>query len=108
MSERKELAARLRATAREFLVGMGTPHADVLRAADLLDPPARGRTVRVRIAVAVGAKGEWYALSGDGWSDADRVEAARDGSLVDDTSIVWIECDVPLPEETTVEGEVQP
>lgn len=106
MSERKALADWMRRWVADGNCPMDRQ--DLLRAADILDPPARGRTVRVRIAVAVGAKGEWYALSGDGWSDADRVEAARDGSLVDDTSIVWIECDVPLPEETTVEGEVQP
>ena len=65
------------------------------------------KTVRVRIAVAVDAKGRYQV---DGWKGAtDEVIAANaagyhmcpEGCLC----VRFIEADVPLPESTTIEGE---
>lgn len=108
MSERKELAARLREmVAGAIAGGTGFKLNDLARAADLLDPPARGRTVRVRIAVATNADGQWSACGMQNLSDEDAKYAACEG--VDGIEEVsWVTANVPLPEETTVEGMVQP
>ena len=112
MSERKELAAWLRDWASHSYNEV--VEEKFLRAADLLDPPAQGRTVRVRLCVAVNADGEWdcygYGNSDGPFMDSDdhpwSDRAAE--SIGTGCRGVWIEADVPLPEETTVEGEVQP
>lgn len=69
------------------------------------------QTIRVRIAVAVSADGEWQAV---GWSDNnprydDRAcdHAMRD--LDSDSNIRafhFVEAEIPLPVATTVEGRV--
>ena len=70
------------------------------------------KTIRVRIAVAVSAKGNWCA---SGWKDSDGAvhgeDCVFDGIVPSDTSnaiVVFVEADVPLPESVTVEGTVQP
>jgi hypothetical protein len=65
-------------------------------------PPAR--TVRVRVAVAVAANGDWLACGADRsdeWAVA-RVEYDPGDRLT------WVTADVPLPPEPAeVEGEVE-
>jgi len=69
------------------------------------------KTVRVRIAVAVTASGNWVA---DGWTDPIGGEATlRDAAFKylerkDDEAfhVVWIEATVPIPTEATIEGSV--
>ena len=110
MSERKELAERLRETAAdmECCEWSNEEVSRVRRAADLFDPPAQGRTVRVRACCAVDADGDWNIC---GWKGAKNEAAMRDiacDMVKDGERVTWIEASVPLPEETTVEGEVQP
>lgn len=79
------------------------------------EPPAPEGAVRVRIAVAVDADGEWAA---DGYSggiygayhDGTAAEAARGRLLVGDGArLSWVEAWVPRPEaEQVVEGRVEP
>lgn len=110
MSERKELAARLRSWSATR--GGSSIGDDIARAVDLIDPPAQGRTVRVRLCVAVNAEGEWdcygYGNSDGPFMDSDDHPWADRAAESIGTGCrgVWIEADVPLPEETTVEGEV--
>lgn len=71
-------------------------------------------TVRVRIAVGVDARGVWCAY---GWSSEQGRQATDEqmaGNVADmiDQSVTqyathYIEADVPLPESTTVKGEVK-
>ena len=107
MSERKELAARLRTLAA------GEPADSLfLRAADLLDPPAQGPTVRIRVAVAVTRDGTWDTAGRKEQSDADSVGYAQEGVWREadeafPARVCWIEADVPAWEPPpTVEGEV--
>lgn len=63
------------------------------------------RTVRVRIAVAVQQDGRWHAA---GWREAtDFVKSEIAQEPLGDCVVHWIEADVPLPSEATIEGEVQ-
>ena len=67
-------------------------------------------TVRVRIAVAVNAKGQWSA-TGDGCdTDVERRTRAIKGLFdVDCVHVVFVEADVPLPEDPlTVAGTTNP
>lgn len=83
-----------------------------------------GKTVRVRIAVAVDRKGRYFAVGSKPKFEAEQrhEEEARDGLdqfHVDENyrrggkpkahvvAIHWVEAEVPLPVETTVEGEVR-
>ena len=100
MSERKELAARLRTLAA------GEP-ADSLfiRAADLLDPPAQGRTVRVRIAGQVYDDGSYHAREAPG-DTLDLAFGLLGADMVPKRRFI-VEADVPAWEPPpTVEGEV--
>lgn len=63
------------------------------------------KTVRVRIAVSVDPDGVWNSCGWSEGSDADKSglafeEQAYGGALH------WVEADVPIPEPTTIEGEV--
>lgn len=65
------------------------------------------RTVRVRIAVAVNARGKWCAYGDSGSCD----EAAEGEAHIGlgsprASSFVWVEAAVPVPEEAVVQGEV--
>lgn len=65
------------------------------------------KTVRVRIAVAVGPDGEYSCA---GWdkpdNDADVMGQAKDLLPGVVSFAAWVEADVPVPEEAVVEGEV--
>ena len=62
------------------------------------------RTVRVRIAVAVQADGQWNAA---GFSDAaDVVKRSIAMEPLAECEVVWIEADVPLPSEAVIQGDV--
>lgn len=67
---------------------------------------AKPGTVRVRILVAVDADGQWVSR-GNVW-DSDEVHKdwISTDDLKDDFSCHWIEADVPVPAETTIEGSV--
>ena len=66
-------------------------------------------TVKVRICVAVSADGKWHAA---GWSDTDDGQIAAEAEDFIPTPFehpiesVWIEAEIPLPQETTVQGKV--
>lgn len=67
------------------------------------------RTIRVRISVAVDDKQRWYAhgSSGHGYlGDWSKDMVLKQLSRFPPVHVVWIEADVPLPEETVVEGRV--
>lgn len=69
------------------------------------------KTVKVRIAVAVGANGAWSAGGGSGHSEYDAHCVAvdclrRDGVRFNDYHVVWVESEVPLPSNVSVKGEV--
>lgn len=104
MSERKALADWMRRWVADGNCPMDRQ--DLLRAADILDPPARGRTKRVKLAVAMGADGEWYGVGAGTWDDEAAADGARAGSPATKPRVSFVVADVPLPEETTVEGEV--
>jgi hypothetical protein len=61
------------------------------------------KTVRVRIAVAVNAKGEWDACGCSSMSDEDM---ANEVLCEDSAGVVFVTADVPVPEPREVEGEV--
>lgn len=63
------------------------------------------RTVRVRIAVAVQPDGYWHAYGDSKAGDNDNRHWA--GYALPRAAIHWVEADVPLPSEATVEGEVR-
>ncbi len=67
-------------------------------------PKPSGPTVRVRIAVGVRPGGEWAALGGSMWSNAE--DAAYE--LEDYSQYRFVEADVPLPVAETIEGTVLP
>lgn len=64
--------------------------------------------MKIRIAVAVNSNGEWSAA---GWSGA-KEEILKDCALeglntCSVEQVAWITVDVPVPQEITVEGEVE-
>ncbi len=66
------------------------------------------KTVRVRIAVALGADGQWNSCgwSGDAATDDEKAGLALDPMEDAIVGIHWVEADIPLPTSVTVEGEV--
>ena len=65
------------------------------------------KTVRVRIAVAVGESGDWAASGSKALFGVDSVDIAVES--LDESgqyAVSWVEADVPLPESETVEGKV--
>jgi len=69
-----------------------------------MNPP---RTVRVRIAVAVNENGDWHCYPCH--HEGDEVAATEAWANVGTTNAMtscFIEADVPIPEETTVDGRV--
>ena len=66
----------------------------------------QGKTVRVKVAVAVDKHGYWCA---NGWKDATPEESRDTASeMVDEgESIYWLTADLPVPEEVEVEAEVE-
>ena len=65
------------------------------------------RTVRVRIAVAVDADGDWNSCGGAGVSDFECIEAASE-CIATPSNLCWVEADLPIPEAMTVQGVVTP
>ena len=63
---------------------------------------------RVRILVAIDAKGEWSATGFHRWDDAEAMDCIFIDDLGVHLSYHWIEADVPIPEPSTIEGEVSP
>lgn len=68
----------------------------------------QGKTVDVRVAVAVSSNGEWTAA---GWHDGDRdvvIETAMDAAFFP-ANVYWLTATLPVPAEVevvaTVEGE---
>lgn len=64
------------------------------------------KTVKVRIAVAVGSDGDWIA---SGWKDArdSLVMGAVIGDVGEDASRYWITAELPIPEVPTIAGSVE-
>lgn len=116
MSERKELAARLRHVAKVFFADGASAYGYLRAAADLLDPPAQGRTVRVRVVCAVTRGGTFSAHGDSGMVDPAVIAIALDGAWRDEDDVAgtpaqirWVEAEVPAWEPPpTVEGTVQP
>lgn len=108
MSERKALADWMRRWSNDLINEVVAEK--LHRAADLLDPPARGRTKRVRIAVAMTAAERFCAAAHSDDDDAKSRAVAEEGVWgsgdPDPIRVSFVEALVPLPEETTVEGEV--
>lgn len=73
------------------------------------------KTIKVRIAVAVSRDGsEWCAM---GWKRSDEKEQTEDDYLreaaldaMDTTDVfyVYVEAEIPIPDDVTVQGEVRP
>lgn len=64
------------------------------------------RTVRVRIAVAVQPDGGWNAAGWEDGSDNEKLDAALQ-PMTNNAAHVWIEAEVPVPPEVTIEGQVK-
>lgn len=63
--------------------------------------------MKVRIAVAVDADGDWSAVGSRGLSDEKSAGYAAD-TVSDPYHVRFVEADVPLPDTSTIEGEVKP
>lgn len=61
------------------------------------------KTVRVRIAVAVDKTGHWSAV---GWKDAKDAMGHAVETLEPGEARYWLEADLPIPTESTVEARV--
>ncbi len=64
------------------------------------------RTVRVRIAVVVNELGAWSASGGSGCTDDTAKDFALDGMVDGQEHFHFVEADVPLPDTTTIEGQL--
>ena len=62
--------------------------------------PTKPKTVRVRIAVAVDAEGEWNSFGFSEMGEDAMSHAAE--HVGDDPAKYWIEVDLPAPEEIVV------
>lgn len=87
------------------------PSPDVIR--DLCDeidrlrakPKPQGKTVRARVAVAVDEFENWSASGWDGARDDEMKDGILD-LMEGATVLYWLTADLPVPEEQTVEAEV--
>ena len=64
------------------------------------------KTVKVRIAVAVGSDGDWMAYGWKGSRDGYTMGVAIDG-VGDDSSRYWITAELPIHEVPTIAGSVE-
>lgn len=68
------------------------------------------KTMRVRVAVAVGSHGRWAAHAEDIEGDDGNEFAAREALLHiagrGTEAVYWLEADVPIPEQQTFEASV--
>lgn len=63
--------------------------------------------MKVRIAVAVDADGDWNAVGCRALSDEKAAGYAAD-TISDPYHVRFVEADVPLPDISTIRGEVKP
>lgn len=82
-----------------------TPGLTILALLDEIDrlrakPKPLGKTVSVRVPVAVEKSGYWRAAPRP---STDQLKEY----MTDDYVIYWLTADLPIPEETTVEAEVE-
>ena len=63
--------------------------------------------MKVRVCVAVDAEAHWGACGGNGMSDVECRSIALDGTLVSPDAVYYLEAEVPLPVETTIQAEVK-
>lgn len=65
------------------------------------------KTIKVRIACAVDIDGDWSAR---GWKNASNSQMTNDVTSdiwhPNGLKVHWIEAEVPVPERTTIKGEV--
>lgn len=113
MSERRRRAEEVRGLADWFFNNGYPAEEAILRAAaDLLDPPFTGPTLRARIAVAVTRGGELCAARDSRDDDDEAMRSAMDGAWRDGDDLAppqirWVEADVPAWEAPkVVKGEV--
>lgn len=69
-------------------------------------PQCQGKTVRVKVAVAVSSNGEWTAA---GWHDGARdvvVETAMDAAFFP-ANVYWLTATLPVPAEVEVVAKVE-
>lgn len=71
-----------------------------------LSPQPTGPTVRVRVAVAVGVTGEYYAKGRDNTNDADMIACVTNAVRYNDQRHYWLEADLELPEPVVVTPSV--
>ena len=64
------------------------------------------KTVKVRIAVAVGSDGDWSACGWKGDRDGDAMDTVID-AVGDNASPYWITAELPIPEAQTIAGSVE-
>ncbi len=86
----------------------GSPDDEAIRAVlgrlSELTPPRR--TLPVRVAVAMGSSGTWYAWGQNGYGDHDMCQEAL-GQIGDDLKVCYIvEADLAVPEVQEIEGRV--
>lgn len=62
------------------------------------------KTVRVRIAVAIGDDGQWNCCGWRGCADEDARGIASDTLESEQFVIHWVEADIPVPQPQTIEG----
>lgn len=68
--------------------------------------PPQGKTVKVKVAVGVEPTGKWNAFGWAGGTDAEKMELTVE-PLDTGEARFWLTADLPLPEEMTVEAEVE-
>lgn len=111
MSERRRRAEEVRGLADWFRnSGHPTEEAILRAAADLLDPPFAGPTVRVRIAIGFMrhtlVPDFWVASGGHGFKDFQSIGMVSAVIGKENVGVVrFVEADVPLPAQSVVEGE---
>jgi len=74
-----------------------------------VDKMAMG-TVKIRVAVCVGATGAWAACGGDGMNDKGALDIAKDGveekDVINGELVFFLEAVVPVPRAQTVQARV--
>ena len=66
-------------------------------------------TKKIRIAVAISESGEWSACGWRATKESELMDSAVEGMM--DSSMVaeiWVEVEVPLPQQIVIAGTVQP
>ena len=85
---------------------------DILALCDEIDrlragkPKQQGKTVRVKVAVAVDKNGRWMATGAHDNKDRISMDTCLD-FVEEGEARYWLTADLPIPEETTVEAGVE-